>query len=235
MRYAVYFTPPRNHPLTRLASTWIGRDAFSGEPIRMSDTLGLQAGYIPLVTAPARRYGFHATLKAPFELGAESSAADLARAADVFVATIEPFVLPRLRVTVLDGFLALTPETACEPLDALAADTVIAFDRFRRPLSDADFARRNPDRLTTRQVSNLQKWGYPHVFEDFRFHMTLTGPLVAAEASTLASTLEDYLAPALAERLTVDAIAIFVEDEAGAPFRVLSTHSFGARAHRRSA
>ena len=186
MRYAVYFTPPRNHPLTRLASAWIGRDAFSGEPIRMSDTLGLPAGYIPLVTAPARRYGFHATLKAPSELGADSSAADLARAADVFVATIEPFVLPRLR------------EANCEPLAALAADTVIAFDRFRRPLSDADFARRNPDRLTTRQVSNLQKWGYPHVFEDFRFHITLTGPLVTAEASTLASRLEDYLAPALA-------------------------------------
>ena len=31
MRFAVYFTPHPDEPLTRLAASWLGRDPFSGE------------------------------------------------------------------------------------------------------------------------------------------------------------------------------------------------------------
>jgi hypothetical protein len=29
--------------------------------------------------------------------------------------------------------------------------------------------------LNQSQVANLDRWGYPYLFADFRFHMTLTG------------------------------------------------------------
>lgn len=32
-RYAIYYTPAREHPLTVAASSWLGRDAFSADPI----------------------------------------------------------------------------------------------------------------------------------------------------------------------------------------------------------
>ena len=33
MRYAIYFTPPADDPLTRRASHWLGRDAMTGETL----------------------------------------------------------------------------------------------------------------------------------------------------------------------------------------------------------
>ncbi len=235
MRYAIYFTPPPAHPLTRLASNWIGRDAFTGKPSAPPRIVSLEPRDIALKTAAARRYGFHATLKAPFALAPGQSEAELRKAADAFAMTMQPFVLPALQVTMLDSFLALVPAAPCESLDRLAAETVIAFDRFRAPLSEPEIARRRPDQLTIRQFNNLQTWGYPHVFEEFRFHMTLTGPVERNEAVTLAGELRDYLAPALAEPVTVDGIAVFAEEAVDAPFRVLSTHHFDAGAERRSA
>lgn len=235
MRYAIYFTPPPAHPLTRMASNWIGRDAFTGKPLTPPRIASLEPRDIALKTAAARRYGFHATLKAPFSLAPGQSEAELQKAADAFATTIQPFVLPALQVTILDGFVALVPVAPCASLDRLAAETVIAFDRFRAPLTEPEIARRRPERLTIRQFHNLQTWGYPHVFEEFRFHMTLTGPVERDEAMVLTEVLREYLAPALAEPVTVGAIAVFAEDTADAPFRVLSTHNFNAGAARRSA
>ena len=62
MRYAIYFTPGETDPLTRAAERWIGRSAFSDAvPAPLDADLAFH-------TASARRYGFHATMKAPFRL-----------------------------------------------------------------------------------------------------------------------------------------------------------------------
>jgi hypothetical protein len=60
MRAAVYATPAPDSALNRLAAEWLGRDAFTGEATRAPDP-----ARDPLV-AEAARYGFHATLRAPF-------------------------------------------------------------------------------------------------------------------------------------------------------------------------
>ena len=59
-RYALYYTPAEKHPLTQAAARWLGRDAFDGAISSVDD-------HDTLVAEP-RRYGFHATLKAPFRL-----------------------------------------------------------------------------------------------------------------------------------------------------------------------
>ena len=182
MRYAIYFTPPQDSPLTRLAASWLGRDPFNGASVPPPLVTGLTPGEIAFHTAAARRYGFHATLKAPFLLAANETEAGLAEAVSEFAANVAPFVIPRLAVGQIDRFFALLPASPVAELDALAGNAVKAFDRFRSPMTEAEIERRNPDALSAEEFRNLCQWGYPYVFDTFRFHMTLTGRVASGES-----------------------------------------------------
>ena len=235
MRYAIYYTPPEDDPLTRIASTWLGRNAFTGETFAPQAHGPLPAAEIAYQTAAARRYGFHATLKAPFQLADGQDERELTAALSTFCGQMRPFTGPRLAIRRLDGFLALVPEQPSARLDDLARDVVVAFERFRAPLSDAELARRNPEALSPAQLKNLHQWGYPYVFEEFRFHMTLTGRLGDADAPRVLRAVEERFGPVLDEPLEVGSLALFVEPEPGAPFAVHSFHEFGRLHERKSA
>lgn len=235
MRYAVYFTPPKESPLTRLAAAWLGRDPFTGAQTTPPAVSALVPAEIAFHTAAARRYGFHATLKAPFHLSSDESEASLAEAAARFAAQMEPFVIPRLAIGQLDGFFALKPAAPVTQLNRLADDVVRTFDRFRSPLSEAEMERRNPDALSAEEFQNLHRWGYPYVFEAFRFHMTLTGRVGGKEAERVRAALEEVFGATLAQPVPVEGIALFVEPEPGAPFAVYSYCGFGPQRERKSA
>lgn len=226
MRYAIYYTPPRPDPLTRLATSWLGRCAFTGEVFAPVATGRLSAAEVAYQTAAARRYGFHATLVAPFVLAEDQTEQGLRSALAAFCDAQEAFCVPRLKVGRIDGFFALAPETPSAWLDRLARDVVLAFDRFRAPLSEAERARRGGAHLTPPQLRNLLRWGDPYVFEDFRFHMTLTGRVDEAEATRVHRAIEEHFGPILDEPLEVGWLALFLEPEPGAPFVVRSLHEF---------
>jgi hypothetical protein len=122
----------------------------------------------------------------------------------------------------LGHFFALVPDNLHPPLQRFAADVVETFEPFRAPLSEADIARRKPDTLPPRQRENLMRWGYPYVFDEFRFHMTLTGPVPEAKAPVMASILANRFAEFIGRPLRIDALVLFVEPERGAPFLVHS-------------
>jgi len=235
MRYAIYFTPPADSPLTKLAASWLGRDPFTGASVAPPTVVGLTPGEIAFHAAAARRYGFHATLKAPFELGSAETEAGLAEAVAEFAANVAPFVIPRLAIGQIDRFFALLPSGPVAELDALAGNVVKAFDRFRSPITEAEIERRNPDALTAEEFRNLCQWGYPYVFDTFRFHMTLTGRVAAGEAPRVRAALDEVFGAVLAEPVAVDGVALFVEPEAGAPFTIHSWCGFEPRRHRKSA
>ncbi len=234
MRAAIYFTPHRDDPLTRRAADWLGRDAFGGA-VHPLPSIGLSPAELSFHTAAARRYGFHATLKAPFRLIEGQTLDALERAAAAFVRTMQPVIVPRLAVERIDGFFALVPERPLAELERFADDVVIAFERFRAPLSEAEIGRRGPENLTPVEVRNLLQWGYPYVFESFRFHMTLSGRVGHAEAPRLRQVIEAAFSPLLARPVPVDGIAVFVEPEPGAPFHVHSYHRLGEGRQRRTA
>lgn len=213
MRYAIYFSPAKDHPLTEAASRWLGRDAFSG-------TLHDDHSAFADVTAEPRRYGFHATLKAPFELSEKYSEADLLSAFDDFAANQSAFDIPRVVVDALGPFFALVPDRTYQPLQDFAAEIVDHFDRFRAPLSESDIARRRPQSLTESQRQNLSLWGYPYVMDDFRFHMTLTGRVNDSEATGLRDILTSEFSEFTDRPLSVSGIALFAEETRGAPFAV---------------
>lgn len=225
-RYAVFWAPPARHPLKLLADAWLGRDPDRDERVSLPVVEGLSPERLQEITAFPRHYGFHATLKAPFALAPDAEAAGLLGDVEAFAATRRPFRLP-LRVGELDGFLALLAAEPARAMDELAAACVEEFDRFRAPLTDEERARRRPERLDETERAHLERWGYPHVMDRYRFHMTLAGPLEdGAERGRVRAILAHALAPALAEPVRVDQLALFAQTHRVAPFRVVARFPF---------
>jgi len=220
LRYAVYFTPAADDPLTDAASRWLGRNAFSLEEGERPDGLPFPAAQWTSLVAEPRRYGFHATLKAPFELNTKRSEDELLAAFDDFCAHTPSFQIPKVVIGQLGSFFALVPYLLHPPLQDFAAAVVETFESFRAPLSEADIARRRPERLTEAQRGNLMRWGYPYVMDEFRFHMTLTGPVEPGLAPLVRETLEERFAAFIKAPLPISGLALFVEPERGAPFNV---------------
>ncbi|MEI5679158.1 MULTISPECIES: DUF1045 domain-containing protein [unclassified Mesorhizobium] len=235
MRYAIYFTPGPDDALTRIAANWLGRNPFTGAASTAPATSLLTPTEVAFHTAAARRYGFHATLKAPFRLAEGESEASLDKALATYAATTEPVLIPRLVLGQIDRFFALVPGEVSPELNRFAGDVVEKFDRFRAPLTDAEIERRNPDALSQTEFRNLCQWGYPYVFDTFRFHMTLTGRVSAEESPKLRATIEELFGNAVAEPFAIDGLALFVEREPGAPFMVHSYHALGRRRERKTA
>lgn len=224
MRYAIYFTPPSGDALLKVAANWLGRSAFSGEAVKVPAIRTLAAEDIAVLTEEPRRYGFHGTLKAPFRLDAAYSESDLLSALMYFASSTRPFMIPRLKVQGIGPFFALVPEEPVAELNQLANDVVVSFDRFRAPLRDAEIAKRRPERLSEAQRENLDRWGYPYVFDEFRFHMTLTGPVEEKQRPHVERVLDDFFAPVLDDAVEVANLALFVEPEKGEPFEIHSLH-----------
>ncbi len=221
MRYALYFTPPKDDPLTSLAARWLGRDAFSDE-IFSDKAMGPVPEDHAELTADPRRYGFHATLKAPFELAGSVTERDLLDVAAEFASQTKAFTIPELVLGQLGHFFALVPGSLYQPLQDFAFRVVKAFEPFRAPLSDHDIARRKPEGLTEPQRANLLRWGYPYVNDEFRFHMTLTGPVPAERQAGMHDVLCARFADHTGKPLDISGLAIFIEEERGAPFTVRS-------------
>lgn len=224
MRYAIYFTPPSSDALLTVASNWLGRSAFSCEPVKVPAIRALSAEEIARLTEEPRRYGFHATLKAPFRLDEAYSESDLLSALMHFASSSEPVVIPRLKLQGIGPFFALVPEEPVAELNQLANDVVVSFDRFRASLSDAEIAKRRPERLSPQQALNLKRWGYPYVFEEFRFHMTLTGLVEEKHRAHVERVLDSFFAPVLEDSVEIANLALFIEPEKGAPFEIHSLH-----------
>lgn len=235
MRYALYFSPDPASLLGGLAASWIGRDAQSGKPVLHPDLDGLGASELASITGPARRYGFHATLKAPFRLAEGVREADLVAALEDFASRTVVFDIPSLVVGQLDGFIALIPGEAAPQLNAFANSVVEAFEPLRAELSEREIERRNPDSLSSAQLRHLMRWGYPYVFDQFRFHMTLTTRLSDPDIARVEKAARTHFAPALAGPVAVGALSLFVEAEPGAPFTIHSRAPLALNQHRKTA
>lgn len=230
MRYAVYYTPGPAHRLAGAAATWLGRDPHTGEARKQPDLDWLPADDLERLTADPRRYGFHGTLKAPFRLGRDVRAADLVDELERFAAAAAPVMVPTgLKVARLGPFFALVPADACPDLAAFASDCVRRFEPFRAPLSDTELERRRRSRLTDNQDSLLVKWGYPYVFDEFRFHMTLTGRVPETLRDPMQEELETYFADHTGRALQLDTLSLFAQAAPDEAFLVQAIYPLEGR------
>jgi 2'-5' RNA ligase len=219
LRYAVYLAPPPESALWRFGSAVVGRDAASGEARPGFAPAGFDAAAWRDMTTEPRRYGFHATIKAPFRLAEDASLSDLSTALAELAHAEKPFAAGRLAVSTLalgeaGGFVALTPPAPSPEIARLEERVVRGLDSFRSPLNDAERARRDPSRLTARQRETFERWGYPYALAEFRLHFTLTNALDDSER--IAATLAREFAGCVADpELFVDALALFVQKPNG--------------------
>ena len=205
-RFALYYTPPPGS-LAEFGAAWLGWDLRRAAARKQPPDLAA-------LTATPRRYGFHATLKAPFALAeGQSRRAALARLHDL-AAGLAPVTLPEGLALRHDfGFLALVPPRPVPALAGLESALMRGMDGLRAPLTAQDRARRRPETLTPRQRAHLDRWGYPWVLGDFRFHMTLTGPL--ADPAPALARLAPLLPEGLGAALTIAQVSLTGEDAEG--------------------
>lgn len=221
-RYAIYFIPARASPLYRFGAAVLGYDAYTGDAIPRSGLGGVDEQALSAITAEARRYGFHATLKAPFRLAEGCTPEVLAAAIGALAASRGGTRIGRLEPLLLGPFLALVPTAPLPALELLAAECVESFDPFRAPLEAVDRDRRHRAGLTSRQSALLERWGYPYVFDQFRFHLTLTGPIPPAERESWLRRLSSAFEVADPPGATIDSLTL-VREDADARFRVVES------------
>lgn len=206
-RYAIYYAPKPDSVLGVFARQWLGIDA--------------QTGYNNIapnqyVKTP-RKYGFHATLKAPMRLMPEVSLNELTECTEQLANELYSAPLGLLKPTRIGNFIALTVEPVFHPeVSALAWKCVQSLDHLRAPLYEREKRKRT---LTNQEEKdNLENWGYPYVGKQFNFHMTLTSALTDAE---LTSAHEILLESVPLVHNTLDCIAIFGDPGGDLPFQLV--------------
>ena len=217
MRYAIYFAPPPRSPWWEFGTRWLGRDECTDQPREQPSAAGLDDETLRTLTRAPRRYGFHATLKAPFRLREGVDEATLLARVDAVAATLAPKPLTPLVLAVLDDFLALTPADRHDGVDAIAAACVTGLDDLRALLTPEESAARRGAGLDARQEELLARFGYPHVLDRFRFHMTLTGAAPAGELHVVREALHEAVEHLnVTSPLMLDRLCVFIEPRAGA-------------------
>ena len=224
-RYAIYYCPSTDSPLWQLGSAWLGRDAATGKTMASPADTGLPQATIEAAIAEPSRYGFHATFFAPFELATDQTETTLQDALAAFCASQPPFTV-KLAVMRLQRFIALMALKTEPDLHALAASCVKTFDHFRAPLTPHDQARRDTPNLTPRQREYLARWAYPYVFDDFRFHMSLTGALPVRDLDHARVALGTLFEPLLRQPIDISGLTLLKQANRAAPFNWVEQFRF---------
>ena len=209
-RFAIYYAP-RPGPFAARAADWLGRSAETGQSLSQPQVPGIADA--AAITRDPRRYGFHGTLRAPFRLADGVNALHVLDVAATLSRRLAPVVCEGLRLENLQGFLALTPEGCEAVLLDLGAAVVEATNVLRAPLTGEERARRRPELLSARQRDLLDRWGYPFVMDEFRFHLTLTDRL--PDPAPVAAALAAHFAPVLPRPFVIEDLCVFGEDATG--------------------
>lgn len=216
-RFAVYYAPARTSAWWQAGCEWLGGDVETGVAYTAPQPSTVARTIADLTKAP-RRYGWHGTLVAPFRLADGVTSRDALNEARHWASEQQAFVLP-VEAATLGDFVALRPadERGESGMRALASGALRALNSLRATPGAADMARRLAAPLTERQRALLVEWGYPYVFDEFRFHMTLSSSLEAAHER---SALVDWWHERIAQLgpLVIESAALFVEPGAGQPF-----------------
>mgnify|MGYP000007459628 CR=1 FL=1 len=237
VRYAVYFAPGQHDPWWDAGSRWLGRCAVTGQALPQPAVAGLSAAQFAQLTQAPRRYGWHATLKAPFVLADGCTLAALQNELSTLARRHRAFELPPLVVSQMDGFMGLRLDGDDHAVQHIAANCVTGLNTFAAPLPPSELVRRRGKGLSDRQEQLLKDWGYPFVLDQFRFHFSLTGALTGAWPEALADvtpTQVDALKLAAQQHFAAlppcrfDQLALFEEARPGAPFAWVSSHALKA-------
>ena len=228
-RYAIYFSPADDSELDIFGATVLRRRATDAKewlhpalPVEFPASVCWSTqSQVP------SRYGFHATIKAPFTLAEGQSIDQLQQDLANFSNTQKPIPLPGLAPMLTSRYHSLAFEQQPEPLRQMAAACVQQFEPFRAPLTEADIKRRDPASLTPRQQDYLKQYGYPYVLDDFNFHMTLAGATDNKNSDYL-QWLGSLYESIVKETPVLDRLSIFYQPDRNTAFVRKSEFLFGS-------
>jgi 2'-5' RNA ligase len=230
-RYALYLTPPTGSDLWKFGCDVIGRDASTGLDLEGFAPEGHTPESWRGLTDEPRRYGFHATLLAPFRIRADLDVLDLIDGVAAFARKSHPFEAGGLQVgkiATADGraFVALKPTGPARELRAFEEMAVRKLDALRAPLTQSERRRREAARLTPLQRYYLDAWGYPYVLDEFRPHFTLTNALIDFKPVEKALRW-DFQMRVGSPHWGVEALTLFGERESDGIFEILREFPLG--------
>lgn len=226
-RVAIYYAPDTLSSAWQLGSRWLGRNAATGQLLHQPAVGGIAKEVFTELTSHPCRYGWHATLKAPFQLAPGHTMRSLRTGVQQFCQGRKPFDLAAWDLSTMDGFLSLRPQHSPTELAQLAADCVRQLHCFAAPLGEAALARRRLAPLSQEEDALLLAWGYPYVLQHFQFHFSLTGSLNWLPEDLLPLLMraaKTHFHEVPAER--VDRLSIFIEPKQGDDFQLLEQIRF---------
>ncbi|MFZ3028892.1 DUF1045 domain-containing protein, partial [Rhodoferax sp.] len=100
-RYALYFAPAQGSPWWEFGSRWLGRDDCRDLQLAQPALAQIAPAELQAATEQPRRYGFHATLKAPFALSAGHTLNELTTRLQALADTLKPVALGPLQAAML--------------------------------------------------------------------------------------------------------------------------------------
>ena len=211
MRYAIYFCPASDTALGRLGHDWLAASTHAPA------LPGISTERRNALLDKVRRYGWHATIRAPFTPAENVTYADVRHAVASVANACASFELP-LHIHRLAGFLALRPCVDGIAPKQLAKTCLQALMPLCAPVSNEVLERRSVG-LDADEVALLRLHGYPYVLDRYRFHLTLSAPATESEEQAM----RQWLVPRVTELpLTqVDALSICREATPGAAVELL--------------
>jgi hypothetical protein len=209
-----------NSPWYSIWSKWLGRTPHEFTEIPQLQCPGISQERFYEFTKNPRRYGLHATIKAPFELNPKYSIENLIEATAEIANRHKSFRL-EISPKIYHGFLALTPTAPSIEMSILENSIVQELDAFRAPLQDAQLAKRRKAKLSQREDELLVQYGYPYVLDCFNFHISLTDQLESASAEEqeyLLNFARAQFDSINSNTLLIDSVCIFEEEKDQSPF-----------------
>jgi hypothetical protein len=227
-RYAVFYTPKPGTALAAFGRSWFGR-ANDGVTLQAFSEAGLSGtSFARLASAPRRYPGLHALIRSPFT-PREGIGLDAIRTRLINFATRrKPLATGPLTLSRAGRFLVLRPVEPTPALEWLAAQCVASFEDFAAPPSDTERKEHANPNLSDYQRLLLESYGDPHVLSEYRFSITLTGPLDTAHLERVTQALWPLLEEICASGVTVDALSLFGESDGRAPMRLVGRYRLGA-------
>ncbi len=227
-RYAICYTPQPGTALAAFGRSWFGR-ANDGVTLQAFSDAGLSGtSFAKLAVAPGRYTGLHAQFRTPFAprdgIGLDAVKTRLIN----FAARRKPIDTGPLTLSRSGRSLVLRPVEATPALDWLAAQCVASFEDFAAPPSDTEREEFAGPQLSDYQRLLLESFGDPYVLSEYRFSITLTGPLDAAHLERVAQALWPVLEEICASGVTVDGLSLCGDTGGRTPMRLIGRYHLGA-------
>lgn len=223
-RYAIYYTPQPGSALSCFGRSWFGR-ANEGATLQAFSTAGLTGLADPKISPfPGRYSGLHAVVLAPFTARNDADVDEIRTRLINFAGRRKPIETGPLTLARSGRHLVLRPIEPRPALDWLAAQSINAFESFA---AKRDEAREAHPHLSPYQRLLMKSFGHPNVMSEYRFTITLTGPLETTHLERVSQALWPLLEDVCTSGVNVDSLSLFGGsggEGGGGPMRLIGRH-----------